>query len=166
MREGNFSLEGVGPGFDLAGKTVGVIGTGKIGECFVRIMMGLGCRVIGYDMKKSPVLLKLAQQQQEPVMGSGSFEYREFDDVLQASEILSLHLPLNPQTRGLINRENLDKMKKVRWASTTAGFIGQLVFSYLAYLCVLFVRVIQTHIEKKYTTGRGTFEYFSRCVGG
>lgn len=81
VREGNFSLEGVAPGFDLAGKTVGVLGTGKIGECFVRIMMGLGCRVLGHDVKENPVLKTVAQQMQ--MVGGGKFVYKPFDEVLE-----------------------------------------------------------------------------------
>ena len=70
MRDGNFSLEGATPGFVLHGLTVGVLGTDKIGECFVSIMMGMGCSVLGYDVKESPALQVL--QQQEHAAGWGS----------------------------------------------------------------------------------------------
>ena len=82
VREGNFSLEGVPPGFDLAGKTVGVLGTGMIGQCFVHIMMGLGCRVLGYDVKETPALQALEQQGQAKG-GGGSFAYKPLEEVLQ-----------------------------------------------------------------------------------
>eukprot|EP00624_Nannochloropsis_granulata_P007615 evm.model.NODE_8710_length_21214_cov_36.574619.3 len=110
VRDGNFSLEGVTPGFVLHGKTVGVLGTGKIGECFIRIMMGLGCNVLGYDVRENPALQALQQQCRKD--GKGTFEYKPLDEVLQASDIISLHLPLLPQTKGLINHDSLAKMKK------------------------------------------------------
>jgi len=85
VRDGNFSLEGVTPGFVLHGKTVGVLGTGKIGECFIRIMMGLGCDVLGYDVRENPALQALQQQCRGD--GKGSFEYKPLDEVLQVRAI-------------------------------------------------------------------------------
>ena len=58
VREGNFALDGL-LGFDLHGKTVGIVGTGKIGESFARIMAGFGCRLIAYDLKPNPVCTSL-----------------------------------------------------------------------------------------------------------
>lgn len=80
MRDGNFSLEGVTPGFVMHSKTVGVLGTGKIGECFVRIMMGMGCTVLGYDAFENPALQALQKAGQ--IAGWGSFEYKPLDEVL------------------------------------------------------------------------------------
>lgn len=98
VREGNFSLDGL-VGFDLHGKTVGVLGTGKIGSAFVKIMLGFGCRVIAYDPRPDTGLAK-------------SIEYVALEAVYERSDIISLHLPLTPSTRHLIDENALSKMKK------------------------------------------------------
>lgn len=99
VREGNFSLNGL-VGFDLFGKTVGVIGTGKIGVAFAKIMNGFGCKVIAYDLKMSPELAGT------PVT------YVSFEELLQQSDVISLHIPLTEQTRHLIDEMALSKMKR------------------------------------------------------
>ncbi|MFY8091379.1 MAG: 2-hydroxyacid dehydrogenase [Chitinophagaceae bacterium] len=98
VREGNFSLENL-TGFNLFGKTIGVIGTGKIGITFSKIMLGFGCKVVAYDIVKSDALEKLG------------VEYLSLDDLLSCSDIVSLHCPLTPQTLHLINKESFEKMK-------------------------------------------------------
>lgn len=98
VREGNFSLERL-TGFDLYGKTVGVVGTGKIGEAFAFIMKGFGCKVLAYDIHPNPVLV-----------GAG-IQFVELDELFAQSDIISLHCPLTPQTNRLINSESLEKMK-------------------------------------------------------
>ncbi|MDP1930900.1 MAG: 2-hydroxyacid dehydrogenase [Gammaproteobacteria bacterium] len=97
VREGNFSLEGL-LGFDLYGKTVGVIGTGKIGSIFARIMFALGCRVVAYDPFPDKSLL-------------GTVEYVALDEVYQVADIISLHCPLLPETEHMIDAAALEKMK-------------------------------------------------------
>lgn len=99
VREGNFSLDGL-LGFDVAGKTVGVIGTGKIGTVVARILVGFGCRVIGYDPYPN-----------ENAVAAGLI-YRELDDVLTESDIVTLHLPLTPETQHMINRDAIARMKQ------------------------------------------------------
>jgi len=98
VREGNFALEGL-LGFDLHGRTVGVIGTGQIGAVFARIMAGFGCRLLGYDPHPNPACLALGM------------EYRELDALLPEADIVSLHCPLTPATRHLINAARLLRMK-------------------------------------------------------
>jgi D-lactate dehydrogenase len=98
VRDSNFSLEGLG-GFDLHGSTVGVVGTGGIGQIFCRIMQGFGCRVLAYD---------LAPNAQVQALG---VEYLSLDEVLQQSDIISLHCPLTPATRHLVNADTIAKMK-------------------------------------------------------
>lgn len=98
VREGNFSLDRL-TGFDLHGKTVGIIGTGKIGECFAHIMLGLGCKVLAFDL--------MANRELE----AAGVEYLSLMDVLQQSHIISLHCPLNEQTRHLINKTTIDGMR-------------------------------------------------------
>lgn len=95
IREGNFSLERL-VGFDLYGKTVGVIGTGKIGEIFASIMLGFGCRVVAFDLFVNPVL------------EAKGVTYLPLADLLSQSRIVSLHCPLNEQTHHLINAATLD----------------------------------------------------------
>lgn len=98
VREGNFSLERL-TGFDLYGKTVGVVGTGKIGEAFAFIMKGFGCKVLAYDIHPNPVLINAGVQ------------FVELDELFAQSDVISLHCPLTPQTNRLINSESLEKMK-------------------------------------------------------
>jgi D-lactate dehydrogenase len=99
VREGNFSLEGL-LGFELHGKTVGVIGTGKIGACFAQIMAGFGCRLLAYDVIENPAVRAL------------DAEYVPLSRLLGESHILSLHCPLTPQTHHLIRAESLAQMKE------------------------------------------------------
>lgn len=99
VREGNFALEGL-LGFDLHGKTVGVIGTGKIGICFVKIMIGFGCRVLCYDPFPSPALDEL------------DAEVVELPYLLAHSDFVSLHCPLTPDTHHLISTDTLGAMKR------------------------------------------------------
>jgi D-lactate dehydrogenase len=99
VREGNFSLDRL-TGFDLYGKTIGVIGTGKIGQCFARIMLGMGCKVVAFDIITNNELEALG------------IKYLTLQEVLQQSDILSLHCPLTEQTKHLINNDTLGFMKK------------------------------------------------------
>lgn len=109
VRENNFSIENL-TGFNLFGKTVGVIGTGLIGKAFCKIMLGFGCKVIAYDISQSDDLKKIG------------VEYNSFDELLSNSDIISLHCPLNPQTFHLINHETIAKMKKgVMLINTSRG---------------------------------------------
>jgi D-lactate dehydrogenase len=109
IREGNFSLEKL-TGFDLYHKTVGVIGTGKIGGVFAGIMLGLGCRVLAYDKFPDEALSKTG------------INYVGFEELLNQSDILSLHCPLNESTRHLINVQTLTQMKKgVMLINTSRG---------------------------------------------
>lgn len=99
MRDGNFSLEGL-VGFDLYGKTAGVIGLGKIGMAFARVLCGLGLKVLAYDVRPDAGFalpgLRMAQ----------------LEEVLSHSDIISLHVPLTPATHHLINGKTLRKTKK------------------------------------------------------
>ena len=97
VRELNFSLEKL-IGFDLRGKQVGVIGTGKIGAAFCRIMLGFGTRVLAFD-----------KFEQQPLKDLG-VEYTSLDTALSRSHIISLHCPLNRETKYLIKRESIKKM--------------------------------------------------------
>lgn len=89
VRDGNFSLEGITPGWDLKDRTVGVLGTGRIGEAFVRIMVGMGCRVLGYDARENPRLQKLQQRTRAVSAGDddeggavgGSFKYATLEEI-------------------------------------------------------------------------------------
>ncbi|KAI9909468.1 hypothetical protein PsorP6_015301 [Peronosclerospora sorghi] len=94
----NFRLEGL-LGFDINGKTVGVVGTGKIGALFARIVAGFGCKVLAYDIKESPDALRFGA------------EYVSQGEVWARSDIISLHCPLLPSTKHVINAENIAKMK-------------------------------------------------------
>lgn len=98
VRDDNFSLYGL-LGFDLHAATVGVIGTGKIGQRFCKIMTGFGCRVLAYDPYPSDECIAMG------------VNYLELSELLAASDIVSLHCPLMPQTYHLINEESLGWLK-------------------------------------------------------
>ncbi|NLE64601.1 MAG: 2-hydroxyacid dehydrogenase [Elusimicrobia bacterium] len=109
VREGNFSLEGL-EGFEIFGKTIGVLGTGKIGECFARILLGFGARVIAFDPYENPGLK------------AAGVEYLPLPEVIAKSDIISLHLPLTPDTRHLIDARAIEQMKKgVMLINTSRG---------------------------------------------
>ena len=96
MRENNFSLSGFA-GNDLYGKTVGVIGTGKIGQIFINICKGFGMNVVAYDLYPNPNL---------------GIKYVELNELFKQSDIISLHCPLTPETEHIINKDSIALMKK------------------------------------------------------
>ncbi|UVM20737.1 2-hydroxyacid dehydrogenase [Pseudomonas wadenswilerensis] len=93
-REGDFTLHGL-TGFDLHGKTVGVVGTGQIGAAFARIMAGFGCQLLAYDPYPNPELLALGAR------------YLSLPELLRQAQVISLHCPLTDDTRHLINAQSL-----------------------------------------------------------
>ena len=95
-RDFNFSLSGL-TGFDLHGKTVGVIGTGKIGRIFINICRGFGMNVIAYDRYPAK---------------DGGIQYVSLDELFRQSDIISLHCPLTEETKHLISADAIGKMKK------------------------------------------------------
>lgn len=95
-RDFNFSLNGL-DGFDLHGKTVGVVGTGKIGQSFINICRGFGMNVLCYDKYPNESL---------------GLKYTSLDELFNQSDIISLHCPLNTETYHMICRENIERMKK------------------------------------------------------
>lgn len=99
VREQNFSLNGL-LGFNLHGRTVGVIGTGKIGKAFIHIVLGFGCKVLAYDLYEDETLKTKGVQ------------YLPLNEVLNQSDILSLHCPLTAENHYLINESTLTQMKK------------------------------------------------------
>ncbi|AUT03976.1 hydroxyacid dehydrogenase [Nostoc sp. CENA543] len=109
VREGNFSLEGL-LGFNLNERTVGIIGTGKIGLILGKIMRGFGCRLLAYDMYKNSELEALGGK------------YVELPELFASSDIISLHCPLTPETHHLINAEAIAQMKSgVMLINTSRG---------------------------------------------
>ncbi|TVP47765.1 MAG: 2-hydroxyacid dehydrogenase [Gemmatimonadales bacterium] len=99
VREGNFALQGL-LGFDLHGKTVGVVGTGRIGVVFARIMSGFGCRILAHDPHPSDEVTALGG------------DYVPLGDLLTQADIVALHLPLTPATRHLIDGAAVALMKE------------------------------------------------------
>lgn len=99
VRDDNFSLEGL-IGFDLHGSTVGIIGTGKIGQCFAQIMRGFGARLLAYDIQPNAHCKSLG------------VEYVALSALFAASDVVSLHCPLTPQTHHLVNTESLSLLKE------------------------------------------------------
>lgn len=98
VRDANFSLEGL-MGFDMNRKTVGVIGTGKIGALVAHILSGFGCNVLAYDVVQNSECLKLG------------VKYTSLEDLYSKSDIITLHCPLNQQTRHMIDVSAIELMK-------------------------------------------------------
>jgi D-lactate dehydrogenase len=98
VREQNFSLNGL-LGFDLHGKTVAVIGTGNIGKAFAKIVLGFGCKVLAFDINKD-----------HEMEGLG-VHYETLENIFKWSDIISLHCPLNDNTKHMINKSSLSQMK-------------------------------------------------------
>lgn len=99
MKRGNLAIEGL-MGFDLYGKTLGVVGAGKIGLHVIRIGRAMNMRVLAFDTRPQGILAE--------VLG---FEYRSLEEVLREADVVSLHVPLNPHTQRLLNAERLAMMK-------------------------------------------------------
>lgn len=97
-KDNNFTLDGL-MGFDLYGRRVGVIGTGKIGAAFARIMLGFGCQVLAYDKVPSPQLQALG------------VPFLSLEEILEQADVISLHCPLLPETHHLIDAAALARMK-------------------------------------------------------
>ncbi|GAB1106990.1 2-hydroxyacid dehydrogenase [Shewanella algae] len=97
-RDANFSLEGL-VGFNMFGKTVGVVGTGKIGIATIKVLLGFGCKVLAFDPYPNP---------QVEVLGA---RYVTLDEMYQQSDIISLHCPLTAENRHLLNADSFAKMK-------------------------------------------------------
>jgi D-lactate dehydrogenase len=95
IRDNNFSINGL-MGFDLNGKTAGIIGVGQIGSLFATIAFGFGMRVLAYD----------------PFPKEDALEYVTLDQLIAASDIISLHCPLTPDTYHIINKRRVKEMKK------------------------------------------------------
>ena len=98
-RDGNFSLNGL-MGFDMHGKTIGIIGTGKIAKILIRMLKGFGMRILAYDLYPD---LKFAEEE--------GFSYVSLDELYRESDIISLHCPLTDQTKYMINKDSISKMK-------------------------------------------------------
>ncbi|HEY9651404.1 MAG TPA: 2-hydroxyacid dehydrogenase [Coleofasciculaceae cyanobacterium] len=98
VRDGNFSLEGL-LGFNLHGRTVGIVGTGKIGAIVAQILKGFGCNLLTYDLYHNPDCEALGAK------------YVELPELFTQSDIITLHCPLTPQTYHLINEQSIEQMK-------------------------------------------------------
>lgn len=99
-RDGNFSLNGL-MGFDMHGKTVGIVGTGKIARILIHILKGFGIHVLAYDLFPDE---KYAREE--------GFSYVSLDELYRQSDIISLHCPLTEETRYMINKASIAKMKE------------------------------------------------------
>lgn len=98
VREGNFALDGL-LGFDLHGRTVGVIGTGKIGAVVARILKGFGCQLLAHDPFPNPDCERLG------------VKYVSLQNLFTASDVITLHCPLTPETHHLISAQAISQMK-------------------------------------------------------
>jgi D-lactate dehydrogenase len=108
-REGDYSIGGL-LGFDINGRTAGIIGTGKIGAVLAKILQAMGCKVLAYDIYQDKELAK------------AGIQYVDLDTVLSQSDIISLHAPLTPQTKHMINDQAIAKMKQgVMLVNTSRG---------------------------------------------
>lgn len=111
VREGNFSLDGL-MGFDMHGKTVGIIGTGRIGTIVAKILAGFGCTLLAYDPYPNPECQALGAC------------YTSLEALYKASDIITLHCPLTPETRHLIDPKAISQMKPcVMLINTSRGAV-------------------------------------------
>lgn len=109
VKEGNFALNGL-MGFDLHGRTAGLIGLGKIGLATAHILKGFGCRVLGFDVHKPAEADEIG------------IEFTDLENLYLESDIISLHCPLTPDTYHIINPDSVRKMKKgVMLINTSRG---------------------------------------------
>jgi D-lactate dehydrogenase len=111
---GDFEIPDQLEGFDLEGKTMGVIGTGKIGKNVIRIAKAFNMKVLAYDLHPD---INFAKE--------NNFEYKNFDEVISGSDIITLHAPYTKENHHLINKENIFKMKKGVYIINTAR--GELI---------------------------------------
>lgn len=105
---GDFTLRGL-RGFDLKGKTIGIVGLGHIGQCVAKIAAGFGMNILAFDPVKKPELAK-----------KYGLKFVSFDVLLQNSDVISLHSPLNEKTKHLINKNNINKIRKGAYLLNTA----------------------------------------------
>lgn len=98
VREGNLSLDGL-LGFDLGSRTVGIVGTGKIGVTVAQILSGFGCRLIGYDVRENPTAKSLGM------------EYVTLNELWERADVISLHAPLTPETHHMVDTFAIATMK-------------------------------------------------------
>lgn len=109
VREGNFSLEGL-LGFDLHRRTVGIVGTGKIGAATARILSGFGCRLLGHDLVPDPACAAIG------------VEYVSMEELLAGSDVITLHCPLTPETHHLVDAAAVASMRDgVMLVNTSRG---------------------------------------------
>jgi D-lactate dehydrogenase len=99
VRDMNFSLDGL-TGFDMSGKTVGILGTGKIGRVVVRIMHGFNCKILAYD-----------PYEDKELVSKYGVQYIDYMTLFRHSDIITLHLPLTPESKYIINKDAIDTMK-------------------------------------------------------
>ena len=110
MKSGDYRLDHL-IGFDLYDKTVGVVGTGKIGAAFTQIMNGFGCKLLGYDIEINDELVQ-----------STNIKYTSLEELCMQSDVISINCPLNEQTKYLFNKTLFSKMKKgVVFINTARG---------------------------------------------
>jgi D-lactate dehydrogenase len=110
IHELNFSLDGL-TGFDMNGKTVGIIGTGEIGAVVAKILHGFGCKVLAVDQSENIALKE-----------KYGLVYSDYDSLYKEADIISLHVPLSPATRYMINQDSIHKMKRgVMLINTSRG---------------------------------------------
>jgi D-lactate dehydrogenase len=99
VHDSNFSLDGL-TGFDMHGKTAGIIGTGKVGEVIARILYGFDCKILASD-----------QVENEMLKDKFGVVYTDLETVFKQSDIITMHVPLTPETKYMINKETISKMK-------------------------------------------------------
>ena len=110
VRDQNFSLNGL-TGFDMNGKTVGVVGLGKIGKVLAKILHGFGCNLLVYELSQD---MEFASRY--------NISYTDMNTLCENSDIITLHVPLNDKTKYIINRERIEKMKNgVMLINTSRG---------------------------------------------
>ena len=110
FHNGNWAVRDAGRSFELGGKKVGIIGVGGIGRILARLCEALGMQTLGFQTGDYPT-----EQKKEEVESAGCIYYDDMEKLLADSDFVSVHVPLNPSTRGLIGKEELACMKKTAY---------------------------------------------------
>ena len=152
VRAGTFSPTGL-RGFDLAGKTIGIVGTGHIGAHVIKMAQGFGMKIIGFDAYPN-----------QDLSHTLNFPYVSLPELLAQSDIISLHVPYNPHTHHLINKENIGSIKRVPTLSTPRAVRSSRPMRLLMRSKETFSRVPRSMYLKTSNTCKNSLQFLKKIT--